>query len=294
VIGVIFNPTAGGERATAFRRQLESLSGPVRLLPTRHAGDASALAAQAVADGFDTVVAAGGDGTVNEVVNGLAAPGQFPIPTRLGVLPLGTVNVFAKELNLPEAVAAGWEVIQRGHTRQVDLAWARHAGGQRWFIQMAGAGLDAQAIHLVNWQLKKAAGPLAYLWAGCQALMGPLPKIQVTGGPGTVRGKLALLGNGRFYGGRLPVFPAADLADGRLDLALLERVNPLSLARAAVATRAGRLTTLSGVIHQQSAHFRFEAEGHVPFQVEGDNIGHLPAEFGVQSLALGVVCPCPR
>jgi diacylglycerol kinase family enzyme len=102
---------------------------------------------------------------------------------------------------------------------------------------------------------------------------------------------LALLGNGRYYGGRFPVFPAADLADGKLDLALLERANVLSLSRAAVAIASGRLLRLSGVLHQSAASFRFETSGKAPFQVEGDNIGHLPAEFVVQPRAIDVIVP---
>ncbi len=289
MIAVIFNPTARGEKATAFKSRLSSLAGPVRLLPTRGPGDGIALAAAAAAEGIGTIVAAGGDGTVNEVANGLAAAGRFPIAPRLGVIPLGTVNVFAKELGLPSDLDAAWKCILAGRVARIDLASANHAGGRRWFVQMAGAGLDSEAIARVDWSLKKKFGPLAYVWAGFGALAGPLPRIRVTGGEAPVSAELALIGNGRFYGGRYPVFPGARLSDGRLHLALLERANLLSLARAAVALASGRLGRLSGVRHQSAAAFRFEADGTASFQVEGDNIGHLPAEFGIQPAALDVI-----
>ncbi len=291
MIAVIFNPTARGDKAIVFKSRLSALAGPIRLLPTRGPGDAGILAAQAAAEGIGTVVAAGGDGTVNEVANGLASAGRFPIGPRLGVIPLGTVNVFAKELGLPSDLGAAWECIRAGRTTRIDLAVAQHSGGSRWFVQMAGAGLDSQAIARVDWALKKRVGPLAYVWAGFRALHGPLPRIDVTGGPGPVSGELALLGNGRFYGGRFPVFPAACLSDGKLDLALLEHANVLSLARAAVAVAAGRLLHLSGIRHQCAANFRFEAAGRAPFQVEGDNVGHLPVEFRVQPGAIDVLVP---
>lgn len=297
MIAVVFNPTARGEKAEAFHRQLRQLGDDVQLLPTTAAGDATRLAVEAGRAGARIVAAAGGDGTVNEVVNGLAS---LPVSGRpaLGVLPLGTINVFAKELGLGQSLAACWDVIRRGTRRRIDLAVATHGSTQRWFVQMAGAGLDAAAISRVQWHLKKRLGPLAYLWAGIGALAGPLPRIRVcVEGPGQTEelsGQLALVGNGRFYGGRLPVFSSANLQDGLLDLALLPSANVLSLARAALALRSGRLLQLSGILHRQARAFSFHADGPAPFHVEGDNIGFLPARFSIQPAALEVVIPSPE
>lgn len=290
MIAVIFNPSARGDKAESLRAQLSRLGRGVELLPTASPGHATQLALEAALRGLPTVVAAGGDGTVNEVVNGLAASPAASRPT-LGVLPLGTINVFAKEIGLGPDIPANWAVIAGGVTRRIDLAVATHPGGSRWFIQMAGAGLDAAAIARVQWRLKKRIGPGAYLWAGLCALAGPLPDIHVTGGPADVKGQLALVGNGRFYGGRVPVFPEAKLDDGQLDLALLPRANLLTLARAAVALNGGRLLQLSGTLHQQSADFHFHCHRTAPFQVEGDNVGVLPARFSIQPNALRVLIP---
>ncbi len=293
MIAVIFNPTARGDRAEGFRQQVARLSPSARLLPTASAGDATRLAHEAGRDGARIVVAAGGDGTVNEVVNGLA---QLPLGNRpaLGVLPLGTVNVFAKEIGLSGVLDRDWKTLEAGHSQTIDLAVARHAGGDRWFIQMAGAGLDSAAIARVQWRLKKRLGPLAYLWAGIGALCGPLPFIQVRGGPNELSGQLALIGNGRFYGGRVPVFPEARLDDGKLDLALLARVNVLSLIRASIALRTGRLLHLSGVVHQQAPEFQFEGPASALFQVEGDNMGPLPVRFCIEPKAIQIVIPRSR
>jgi len=288
VIAVIFNPSAGGDRALRFQRKLAGLSGEIRLLPTTGPDTAPGLAADASRDGASTVVAAGGDGTVNEVVNGLA---QLPAEQRpaLGVIPLGTVNVFAKELDLPADIDHCWELICAGHRRRIDLARALHAGGSRWFIQMAGAGLDALAISRVRLSLKRKIGPLAYLWAGFQAIQQPLPSIRIEGGPQPLAGQLVLVGNGRFYGGRFPVFTNARLDDGKLDLAVLVRANLLSLARATLAAARGRLHHHPGVVHQQATRFDLAGPAQSPFQVEGDNIGTLPASFEVVPSALDVV-----
>ncbi len=290
MIAVIFNPSARGDKAKGLRAQLDRLGHGVELLPTSGPGDATRLALGAGLRGIETVVAAGGDGTVNEVVNGLACV-PFGCRPKLGVLPLGTINVFAKEIGLASGVAENWATVQAGRVRTIDLAVATHSGGDRWFIQMAGAGLDAAAIARVQWKLKKWIGPGAYLWAGLGALAGPLPDIHVTGGPADLKGQLALVGNGRFYGGRFPVFPHAHLDDGQLDLAFLARANLLTLARAAVAVNAGRLLQMSGVVHQQAPEFQFHCHRTAPFQVEGDNIGVLPARFSIQRNALRVLIP---
>jgi len=174
---VIFNPTARGEKARRFRRHLDAIGTESTLKLTAAAGDARRLAAQAVGEGFETIVAAGGDGTVNEVINGVGdAPDGFA-RARVGVLPLGTVNVFARELALPTKLEAAWAAIRQGREMQIDLGvveyCAKGTTERRYFAQLAGAGLDARAIELVQWQLKKKIGPLAYIVAGLKALAGP-------------------------------------------------------------------------------------------------------------------------
>ena len=149
-------------------------------------GDARRLAAEAVGEGFDLIVAAGGDGTVNEVLNGLGdAPDGFA-RARLGVLPLGTVNVFARELKIPLRIERAWEVLQRGREMRIDLPRVEFSANgirqQRYFVQLAGAGLDARAIELVDWAHKKKIGPLAYVIAGLKALRERKPKITVRAG----------------------------------------------------------------------------------------------------------------
>src|SRR5580704_4478120 len=109
---VIFNPAARGEKSRRSRQFLEGkISASVTLSPTQHAGEAKSLAARAVGEGYKVIIAAGGDGTINEVINGIGTSG-----VALGVLPLGTVNVFAQELRIPRKIEAAWAVIADGHT----------------------------------------------------------------------------------------------------------------------------------------------------------------------------------
>ena len=212
---VIFNPAARGNKARRFRHQLDAIGSQCALKATTAPGDARRLAAEAVGEEFDLIVAAGGDGTVNEVLNGLGdAPDGFS-RARFGVLPLGTVNVFARELGIPLRIERAWGVLQRGREARIDLPRAEFsANGARqrqYFAQLAGAGMDARAIELVDWGLKKKIGPLAYFIAGLKALREQKPKIIVHAEGREVRGELVLIGNGRFYAGSFGVFPAADL-----------------------------------------------------------------------------------
>ncbi len=114
-ICVIFNPAARGNKARHFRRQLDAIGSQCALKATAAPGDARRLAAEAVGEGYDLIAAAGGDGTVNEVLNGLGdAPDGFE-RARLGVLPLGTVNVFARELKIPLRLERAWEILRHGN-----------------------------------------------------------------------------------------------------------------------------------------------------------------------------------
>jgi diacylglycerol kinase (ATP) len=292
---VIFNPTARGEKAKRFRRHLDLIGGECVLKQTAFAGAARPLAAEAVREGFEIITAAGGDGTVNEVLNGIGdEPGGFE-KARLAVLPLGTVNVFAKEIALPMQLSKAWQTIRAGCETLIDLPVVEYAGAnageRRYFAQLAGAGLDARAIELVDWQLKKRLGPLAYIWAGMTALRGKPSNITVSAGGVSVTGELVLIGNGRFYGGRYRLFPQADLRDGRLEVSVFPRANWLTLARC-----AGMFLARQGLPESVAKNLRAEtvtltSTSPTPLEVDGDNIGHLPATFSIQREKLRVIVP---
>ncbi len=292
---MIFNPAARGEKARRFRRYLDEIASESTLKLTTAPGDAQRLAAEAVAEGFATVVAAGGDGTVNEVLNGMGdVPGGFS-KTRLGVLPLGTVNVFARELKIPARIQLAWETIRKGCERRIDLPRVDYGlnGGRksRYFAQLGGAGLDARAIELVHWDLKKKIGPLAYVMAGLRALWDAPSRITATAGPQAYTGGLVLIGNGTLYGGPFRIFPDADLSDGLLEVCVFPRVNWLTLAR------CGPQLLLRGDL-PRSAIQSFRAESltltsptPAPLEVDGELIGHLPATFNIGRGGLRVIVP---
>jgi len=290
---VIFNPAARGEKAKRLRRHLDAIGTESTLKLTTTAGDARRLAAEAVEEGFEVIVAAGGDGTVNEVLNGIGdAPGGFE-RARLGVLPLGTVNVFARELALPVRLEAAWKVIRQGVETRIDLPRVTTNGAEQrhYFAQLAGAGLDARAIELVKWQVKKAIGPLAYVLAGLHAVLGTPSKITATGGGHSVIGELVLIGNGRLYGGQFTLFPQADLRDGLLEVCVLPRVNWLTLARCGPGLLLRGRLPASATKCFQAQSLTLTSASPAPLEIDGELIGHVPATFSIEQSRLRVIVP---
>lgn len=292
---VIFNPAARGNKARHFRRHLGAMAGDCAFKATAAAGDARRLAAESVAEGFELIVAAGGDGTVNEVLNGLGdAPGGFD-RTRFGVLPLGTINVFARELKIPLRLERAWQVLSVGNERKIDLPRAEFSVNgkteRRYFAQLAGAGLDARAIELVSWKMKKKVGPLAYVIAGFQALAEPQPQITVRAGENILEGELILIGNGALYGGSYEILPAAQLQDGILDICAFPRVNLQALLRCAPSFLLRQKLPEKAVRRLRAATFMLTSPTPAAFEIDGEWGGHLPVTFSVEREKLRVAVP---
>lgn len=287
---VIFNPAARGEKSQRLKKFLETkTNGSVVLAPTQCAGDAHNLAAQAVAEKFPVIVAAGGDGTVNEVLNGIGTSGAA-----LGVLPLGTVNVLARELAIPLNIPAAWAIIERGNVREIDLGRAESGSGIRYFAQLAGVGLDATAVKQASWELKKKIGPLSYVWAGLKALSGPTVMVDVrVDHPGrSERGPAVLIGSGRFYGGSFAVFPQARMNDGQLDVCVFEKGGYAAVIRYGQGVLRGAHVNYRDVKSFQADRFVCTTAGTpVPFEVDGELAGETPVTFSVLPRALRVVVP---
>jgi diacylglycerol kinase (ATP) len=273
-IAVILNPAARSAKARKLLDRVHTLAAGAHFAETQAAGDARRLARALAEEGWSTVVAAGGDGTVNEVVAGLL---EADVETRpvLGLLPMGTMNVFAFEFGLPVLSLEGcWERVLAGQTREIDV-WR---AGEHLFVQMAGVGVDAQVIRHTTWEAKKQWGPLSYLGTLTQVLDRPPAevRVRVDDGPWLTASNV-LLGNGRFYGGPFAVFPGAVNDDGLIDVALIHGHGPATFSNliADVLLREHdenheRLTRLRG------RRVLIEAPHAVPFEVDGELGGETP------------------
>jgi diacylglycerol kinase (ATP) len=265
------------------------------LKPTASAGHARCLAAEAVAAGCSTVVVAGGDGTLNEVLDGLAdVPGGLT-KVRLGMLPVGTANVFAKEHGLPEELASAWAVILQGRERRIDLVRieGQRLEGRRHgvFVQMSGAGLDARAIEKVTWALKQRWGPWAYVWTACAMLRESQPEIQVVLPEGRVSGQLVLVGNGQYYGGRFRLFDEAANNDGLLDCLVFPKVNWSVIGRTFAALACGHGPPKTCASYFQTRSLELSSQVAVPYELDGELAGQLPIKMMVEPGAVRLMIP---
>ncbi len=281
---VILNPAARGERAQRLRASVEALIDGAVLRSTSRGGHAAVLAREAAAEGFKRIVAAGGDGTVNEVVNGIAGSGAT-----LGLLPLGTMNVFAAELGLPaNDLARCWEIIQADETRLVDLP---SANGKQ-FVQLAGVGLDAQVVQETSSAFKRSFGPLSYIVSAAQIAARQPPQLRIESEHAvTEEGSFVLVGNGRFYGGPFPFFKQAVIDDGLLDVLVFKRLNYLQMIRYLQDVIFSSQITSPEVEYFQTPALRVSSEEAVPVEIDGELIGNCPVEFTIKRHGLRVLAP---
>jgi YegS/Rv2252/BmrU family lipid kinase len=280
---VILNPAARSERAKSAWRRIEKLP-HCTMRVTSAPGDARAVATAAIREGFTTIVAAGGDGTINEVVNGIVGS-----DVALGILPVGTMNVFATELGLPGDLDEAWAVIRAGRTRRVDLLRANH----QYFVQLAGVGLDAQVVQATSWNFKRSFGPLSYLSAAQIAAQTP-PRLFVEADGHVREGSFVLIGNGRYYGGPVAFFKDARIDDGKLDVLIFKNLAYLDIARYLANVFMGKHTTLHDVEYFQTKKAVVRSDEDVPVEVDGEVVARLPVTFRISSRKLRVVVPVGR
>ncbi len=265
---VIFNPRARSQKGGRVLRFLMSHANRFALFATNHAGEARELAARFAATGEPVVIAAGGDGTLNEVVSGLAGS-----KTLLGVLPAGTMNVFAREMGIPfDSLERAFLVIERGFVREVDLFEANGSP----FVQMAGVGFDAHVIEETTWELKKRLGPLAYLVAAVKVLGETPPKLEVICPDGRrEEGVAVLAGNGSLYGGQFKFFRNANNHDSKLDVLVYKEAGYRLVLDSLRGLAFGGIDLLDSTSYFQANEFTVRAKCEVPVEVDGELIGRF-------------------
>jgi diacylglycerol kinase (ATP) len=281
---IILNPAADSERALRKQARVESLARDCVICATTYTGEAEAMARRGVAEGFEKIVAAGGDGTINEVVNGLAGTNAM-----LGLLPIGTMNVFATELGLPvNNLELCWEIVNGDSIRAVDLPKAN----QKFFVQLAGVGLDAQVVKETSSNLKKNFGPLSYLISAVQIAARTPPKLFIQSEDASIdEGSFVLVGNGRLYGGPFPFFKHAALDDGLLDVIVFKRLGYLEIIKYLQDVIFSSEIRVPEIEYFQTRQLRVESDQSVPVELDGELVGNCPVEFSVRDRSLRVLVP---
>jgi len=284
---VILNPTAGSpEHVRSWQERAESLAGDCPVRVTSHSGEAEALARRAVEEGFARIVAAGGDGTVSQVANGLAGSNAV-----LGVLPMGSVNVFAMELGLPlHNLQRCWDIIEDTNLRLVDMPSAN----EKYFVQLAGVGLDAQVVKETSLAFKRSFGPLSYLISAAQIAARQPPKLRIESEHTSVEeGSFVLVGNGRLYGGPFPFFKQAVIDDGLFDVVVFKRLGYLEIMRYLQDVVFSADIKVPEIEYFQTRQLRITSEQDVPLELDGELAGNCPVDFRIRKRALRVLAPTP-
>jgi YegS/Rv2252/BmrU family lipid kinase len=284
---VVFNPKAGKRQAWRLWRVLDILVGSgvrTEVARTEHAGHATELASMAAARG-GLVVAAGGDGTIAEVAAGLTGSAA-----RLGVIPLGTANVFAHELGLPFAPREVAAALAFGRTRAVRPGLALLGGQERLFVQMLGVGFDAQVVEHLPVRLKQAFGKSAYVMQGLRELLRyRYPPIQLRLDGIAHEAASVIVCKGRLYGGEHVLAAGADPAAPGFAVVMFEGSGPLAALGYGAALPLGLLPRAPGLRFARAARIEILTNTVLPVQADGDAAGTTPCAVQDAPAAIEVV-----
>lgn len=268
------------ENAEAVSKELKKYNISSTIHSTKCSGDATRLAQAAQNENYDVVIAMGGDGTINEIVNGLA---HSTLP--LAVIPLGTANVFSLEFNIPTHLKQACELIGKGNCQQIDLGKA----GSKYFGCMAGIGFDAFVIKEADKKLKKKLGPLSYILISVLKFFNyPFLPIKITyDGSKTQKGYFLIIGNTKYYGGKFMATPHASPIDGFLDVCLFKNKNIFRVFCYLLQMKNGKIKKNNDVYYFKTKELTIN-EGH-DTHIDAEYLCKTPITISIAPKAIWVV-----
>ncbi len=287
---LIYNPKAGGrhrDKLDALVDLAQDHDFTVTLAKTEQAGHATTLAGSDAADAAHRLIVAGGDGTVNEVINGLTEDSP-PI----GFAPFGTANVLAHELNYPKGFKARAKSILTGKVRPVRLASAN----KRAFMLMASVGLDAYAVAGVDSKVKDKIGPLAYIVSGMKALSlyfsGKLKyRVRLDDDARVYETVTVIVTRAKKYGGPFTIAPEAGLDQNDLYVVMFMKGGLVALLQYAWGILTSRLDHQPPIVIRKASRVEIDSDHADPVQVDGDDAGTLPLSVTMTDQQVGLVWP---
>jgi diacylglycerol kinase family enzyme len=291
---LIYNPQAGKFIRSSDRllqRTIDALSAGghrVTPIPTTGPSTAQGIVRECIAKGADLILAAGGDGTVNEVMNGMV---HSEVP--LGVLPGGTANVLAVEIEVGRKMVRAAEMLGSHHPERISVGMIATGQQERHFMLMAGAGLDALIVYNIDVRLKRQIGKAAYWVGGFGQLGRPLPEFDVRINGHSTRCSFALASRVRNYGGDLWIARGASLFSDHFEVVLFEGAHSLPYLKYFLGVLTNRLPQMSGVTIVKTEHVEIEcaSDPRIYVQVDGEFAGRLPVTLSVAQRALTLLVP---
>jgi len=279
---LIYNPTSGREeikrRLPDLLQRLERGGVETSCHATSGEGDATIAAAEAVERGYDLIIAAGGDGTLHEIINGMS---NKPSRPPLGILPLGTTNDFARALGIPRNWEYACDLIIEGYTRPIDVGLAN----QRYFINIAGGGSMTELTYEVPSKLKTMIGQLAYYMKGLEKMtrLRPTELRILARGHQEIHEEimLFLICNSNSVAGFEKLAPDAQLNDGMFDVVILRKCNLPEFIRIATMALRGEHLNDSHIVHLRTDHLQITTPDYVQLNLDGEYGGTLPCTFSM-------------
>ena len=289
---IIVNPTAGSGRAVRLLpwiRERLAQRPDAALHVTGRPGEAEQLAARAADDGCDRVVAVGGDGTIQEVVNGILGAGAR---TAIGIVPVGSGNDLARSLGLPADPAEAWTVAIGRATRAIDAALATNGERrQRWFASAGGIGFDAQVAAAMATRRGWQAGRAGYLLTTLTELRrfdNRRLRLVLDGAPLERRALLVAIANGPYYGGGMRIAPDAEPDDGWLDLCVVGDVSRLTAIRELPNLYRGTHVRNPAVSLHRARQVEIEGDGVTQAHLDGEPFGSIPLRVEIRPACLEI------
>lgn len=266
-------------------------------IATTGPGHAGEIARQELDRGAELILVAGGDGTINEVVNGMAFS-EVP----LGVLPAGTANVLANELGIGDTMERAAAVLPDAVQERIALGAISSAGqvsssaaqaSPRYFLMMAGAGLDADIVYHLNPRLKEATGKAAYWIAGFSKVGHRIPEFTVQANGREYRASFALVSRVRNYGGDLEIAPTISLLDDEFEMVLFEGESSFGFLKYMLAVVVHQQHSMRGITILRTRHAEFPGpqDSKIHLQVDGEYAGVTPARVEIVPNALTLLVP---
>jgi diacylglycerol kinase (ATP) len=259
-------------------------------IATSGPGHAGEIARRAVDRGADLILVAGGDGTINEAVNGMV---HSDVP--LGILPAGTANVLANELGIGKSMESAAAVLADSVQERVALGLISNEteNALRHFLLMAGAGLDADIVYNLNPRMKEAVGKAAYWIGGFSKVGRRIPEFTVQADGREYRASFALLSRVRNYGGDLEIAPTISLLDDEFEMVLFEGESSLGFLKYMLAVVVHQQQTMRGItiVRTRQAVFSAPNDAQIHVQVDGEYAGLAPARVEIVPNALTLLVP---